>query len=124
MSIEAKTGRRMQISARLCITYASGVVLRRLNWLAGAQTARLHDNQFTRLKISLNFDQIASFTFETYFFFDGFPVLNRKKFLNARESYNRAFGDENSWSLIVHDDICFGERAGAQNAAGVWQVRF
>src|SRR5262245_20114559 len=84
ISIEAKTGLRMQIAASFCMR--SAVVFAGLDGLAVAEISGLNYHQVANLDRAFDFNQLTALSFQCNFLLDLFAFLDEENLFYARKS--------------------------------------
>src|SRR5689334_4321566 len=112
--IDAKTRRRIQISANFCITYNDGSLVNHFDSLPRLQVARIDHHFFTDVNAGDDFSKFRTASAGCNRALECFSVLHDDHFLNARKRYDRVVRHRDRHFRVVSHDLRVRKRAGPQ----------
>src|SRR5690349_19150621 len=87
--IDAKTGRRIQISANFCITYNDGSLINHFDSLPRLQVARIDHHFFTDIYAGDDLRKFRTASASRDRTLEGFSILHHDHLFNTRKRYDR-----------------------------------
>src|SRR5689334_18185511 len=111
--IDAKTGRRIQISASFCITY-DGSLVNHFDSLPGLQVARINHHFFTDVNAGHNLRKLRTATTGRDRTLERFSVLHDDYFLDSSKRYDRVVRHRDRHLRVVRHDFGVRKRPGPQ----------
>src|SRR5689334_3733699 len=112
--IDAKTGRRIQISANFCITYNDGSLVNHFDSLPRLQVARIDHHFFTDVNAGDDLSKFRTTSAGCDRALECFSVLHHDHLLNASKRYDRVVRHGDRHLRVVGNDLRVSKRAGPQ----------
>src|SRR5689334_4816719 len=114
--MDAKTGRRIQISANFCMDYCRRKLVNHFDSLAGLQVARIDNYFLTHTHARYHFREFRTAPAGRDRSLECFSVLNDDDFLDSRKRHNRVVWHRDCHLRVVGDDLGVSKRSGSQRA--------